>query len=38
MATASFADVRRAFPAARITALLRPGREKILSDRRTSTG
>lgn len=31
MATASFADVRRAFPAARITILLRPGRDKVLS-------
>jgi heptosyltransferase-2 len=31
MATASFADVRRAFPAARISILLLPGREKILA-------
>ncbi len=31
MATGSFADVRRAFPQARISALVRPGREGILS-------
>ena len=30
MATASFADVRRAFPGARITVLLKPGRERII--------
>jgi heptosyltransferase-2 len=30
MATASFADVRRAFPEARITMLLKPGREKVI--------
>jgi heptosyltransferase-2 len=30
MATASFADIRRTFPRARITILLRPGRERIL--------
>jgi heptosyltransferase-2 len=30
MATGSFADLRCAFPQARITVLLRPGREKIL--------
>jgi heptosyltransferase-2 len=31
MATAAFADIRRAFPAARITLLLRPGREGIVA-------
>jgi heptosyltransferase-2 len=30
MATSSFADVRRAFPGARISVLLLPGREKII--------
>jgi heptosyltransferase-2 len=30
MATASFADIRRAFPRASITALVRPGRERLL--------
>jgi heptosyltransferase-2 len=30
MATSSLADVRRAFPAARITLLLKPGREKVI--------
>ena len=30
MATSSFADARRAFPEARISILLKPGREKIL--------
>ncbi len=30
MATASFADIRRAFPDARVTLLLKAGREKIL--------
>ena len=30
MATSSFADVRRAFPGARITLLLKPGRERVI--------
>ena len=30
MATANLADIRRAFPDAEITILLKPGREKIL--------